>query len=472
MELKIHFETLGCKLNQIESESIAKSFLDLNFLCSMGGLTAKSLICNNTKLCIINTCTVTAKAEQKARRIIRLMLEKFPLAAIIVTGCYAEVEQKSIEQIDSRIACLKGTAKDSLADHPKIIFDYFSNTKENYNPIDFATFLKSSFNKISLNHSIFRLSTDSFIHHSRASIKIQDGCGNNCAYCRIHIARGKPVSLEAKEVISRVLQLEEANQKEVVLTGVNLSQYRSKYLENDIEEVLDFADLLKILLEKTSRICFRISSLYPDRVDSKLVPILKHERICPHFHLSVQSGSNNILKSMNRTYTRDVIIEAAKNLRKVKPNCFLACDIIAGFPGETENDFLESLELCQTCDFTWVHAFPFSPRPGTPAYSMKNKVPETITKSRVQKLTDFSKENKKKYLSSFIGKEIFGIVEKRRLPDLRVVTENFIHTIITNSKDFKNMDLGGKKVLLKITELCNNSSQTEAPEAYGIILKV
>ena len=175
---------------------------------------------------------------------------------------------------------------------------------------------------------------------------------------------------------------------------------------------------------------------------------------------------------MNRTYTRDVIIEAAKNLRKVKPNCFLACDIIAGFPGETETDFLESLELCQTCDFTWVHAFPFSPRPGTPAYSMKNKVPETITKSRVQKLTDFSKENKKNYLSSFIGKEIFGIVEKRRLPDLRVVTENFIHTIITNSKDFKNMDLGGKKVLLKITELCNNSSQTEAPEAYGIILKV
>ena len=201
--------------------------------------------------------------------------------------------------IDSRIAVLKGTAKDALADYPKIIQEYLEN-HPNYDSIDFANFLKSNFSRVTLTHATFRLSTDSFIHHSRASIKIQDGCGNNCAYCRIHIARGKPVSLDAEEVISRVLQLEEANQKEVVLTGVNLSQYRSKFCENDVEKYIDFADLLKILIEKTSKINFRISSLYPDRVDSELAPVLSHERVCPHFHLSVQSGSDNILKSASR----------------------------------------------------------------------------------------------------------------------------------------------------------------------------
>lgn len=471
MRTTIHFETLGCKLNQIENESIARAFIEAGFVCSMGGLTAKSNIDHDTKLCIINTCTVTSKAEQKARRIFRLLLEKFPNAAIIVTGCYAEVEPILIEKIDSRIAVLKGTAKDALADYPKIIKTYFENNKE-YTTLDFVNYLKVNFSKITLTKSTFKLSTDSFIHHSRASIKIQDGCGNNCSYCRIHIARGNPVSLPAAEVINRVIQLEEANQEEVVLTGVNLSQYRSKYEIENNKDYLDFADLLKILLEKTSKIKFRISSLYPDRVDDTLAPLLKHERICPHFHLSVQSGSNNILKAMNRTYQRDVIFEAVKKLREAKPNCFIACDVIAGFPGETEKDFADTLEMCKICDFTWIHAFPFSPRPGTEAYNMKNKVPESTTKERVKELTDFSIKSKNRYLSLLIGNEISGIVEKRRFPDLRVVTDNFIHTKITNSSDFTTKDLGGKRVVVKITGICNNSSQTEAPEAYGIIEKL
>lgn len=470
MPLKVHFETLGCKLNQIESESIAKAFYDIGFLCEMEPITAKTNISNDTILSIINTCTVTSKAEQKARRTIRLLLDKFPKAAIIVTGCYAEVEPENLEKIDNRIAVLKGTAKDSLVEYPKIILEYFEKNHD-YNPLDLSFFLKSNFSKILLTHSTFRLSTDSFIHHSRASIKIQDGCGNNCAYCRIHFARGKPVSLDANEVLNRVLKLEAANQKEVVLTGVNLSQYKSTYIENNIKASIDFADLLKILLKKTNEIQFRISSLYPDRVDSNLAPILAHPRICSHFHLSVQSGSNNILKSMNRTYKRDVILNAAKLLRKAKPECFLACDIIAGFPGETEEDFNDSLNLCKECNFTWVHAFPFSPRPGTEAYLMKNKVPEYITKERVKKLTDFSKENKNKYLFNLINQEFSGIVEKRRFPDLRVVTENFLHMKITNSSDFIHENMGGRKVTVKITGLCNTSSQTEAPEVFGIIVK-
>ena len=471
MNYKIHFETLGCKLNQIENESIAKSFIEERFDCSMGGISAKNPICLDTKLCIVNTCTVTSKAEQKARRIFRLLLEKYPNSVLIVTGCYAEVEPQSIEKIDSRIAVLKGTAKDVLVDFPKIISNYFSQNK-NYAISDFSDFLKKEFSKITLEKSTFKLSTDSFIHHSRASIKIQDGCGNNCAYCRIHIARGKPVSLEAKEVLERVLQLEEANQNEVVLTGVNLSQYRSKYIENDIEKTIDFAGLLKILLEKTSKIHFRISSLYPDRVDNELFPLLKHERICPHFHISVQSGSDAILKSMNRTYKKDVILNAVKLLRKAKPNAFIACDIIAGFPGESNDDFTESLELCKKCNFTWIHAFPFSPRPGTPAYSMKNKVPESVSKKRVKELTELATKNKKEYLSSLIGKEVLSIVEKRRLIDLRAVSENFVHIKVSNSDEFKDLNLGGKRVFIKITELCNSFSQTEAPEVVGIITKI
>lgn len=496
MEKLVHFETLGCKLNQIESESIARAFTDAGFCCSMSPFTAKTSVSSDVILCIVNTCTVTAKAEQKARRIIRLLLEKCPAAVVLVTGCYAEVEPDSIRKLDERVAVLRGTQKDVLADLPCAldmnVFSGGNAARALESMLDslLSAHLKSP--EETLKHSSFALCTDTFMQHSRASLKIQDGCNNNCAYCRIHIARGPAVSLSAADVLSRVWQLEDAGQKEVVLTGVNLSQYAgsteglesslslsgrqfdlSGALKNgSLRPFIDFAQLLKLLLANTHEINFRISSLYPDRVDDELCESIKNERIRPHFHLSVQSGSNAVLHAMNRPYKSEEVVKAARRLRTLKPGCFLACDVITGFPGETDADFEDTLAMCREADFSWVHVFPFSARPGTAAFKMRPQVPQSISGKRAAELTELACTQKKEYLKAFEGKELTAIVEKRRTDELRAVTENFIHVRLKPLSDVTSDSarLGGKEVKICIEKLLETHSQTEDVEAEGIIL--
>ncbi len=458
----VHFETLGCKLNQIESESAANSFSRAGFSVDAKPASAGTPIHEETVLCIINTCTVTTKAEQKARRIIRLLLEKYPNAAVIVTGCYAQVESSEIKSIcPPRIAVLSGTKKDTLAEVPGFIAA---------NPEITVSGLEQFFVSHQISNATFTLSTDTFMQHSRASIKIQDGCANSCTFCRIHIARGKPVSLDPEKVLERIAALEKAGQKEVVITGVNLTQYRG--FAGESGKSMDIAQLLEYLIQNTDSIRFRISSLYPERVDESLCRILADERIQPHFHLSVQSGSDSILKAMGRKYLSDQVLLAAERLRSVKPNCFLACDIITGFPGETDEDFDATLRITKECGFSWVHVFPFSPRPGTEAYRMKPKVKEEISRQRAAKLTDVALLQKKQWLESLTGKEFSAIIEKKRMNSMRAVTENFVHVQIENSDSYDKELLGGKEVRLRITEILPVSSQTEAVEALAQIISV
>ncbi|MCQ2982337.1 MAG: radical SAM protein, partial [Treponemataceae bacterium] len=311
----IHFETLGCKLNQIESESAARCFEDAGFGIHMEPVSGSTTPDNSVILCIVNTCTVTTKAEQKARRIIRLLQDIYPQAVTLVTGCYAEVEPAAIAKLASHVVVLPGTAKDTLAGIPAQL------KKAVEQPADKDVVVKALTSFITLKpvqNSTFTLATDTFYHHSRSSIKIQDGCNNACAYCRIHLARGNAVSLDPETVLERVVNLEKNGQKEVVLTGVNLTQYKS-----DLNGVaVDFADLLKYLLDNTSSIHFRISSLYPERVDDALCSVICHSRVRPHFHLSVQSGSDAVLRNMRRVYNRQQVIDACNRLRAVKPDCF------------------------------------------------------------------------------------------------------------------------------------------------------
>ena len=433
---KIHFETLGCKLNQIESEALARAFSDSGFSVDLESVTASVAENFETILCIINTCTVTSKAEQKARRLIRLLLEKFPQAAIVVTGCYAELEYAAIEAIDSRLAVIRGSRKDILAKLPALFLDFLR--KESRNPQDIARFVRALSATKNENQSKiapqFLLYTDTFQTHSRASIKIQDGCNNACAYCRIHLARGKSVSLDVKSVLERVQQLEKAGQHEVVFTGVNLSQYRG---ELDGRKA-DFAELFEILLKNTSHIAFRISSFYPEHITERLCEILKNPRVRPSFHLSIQSGSDKILRSMRRAYVADDVYRAVRLLRQAKENPFIACDIIAGFPDESEEDFAATKKMCEDLRFAWIHAFPFSPRPETPAFSMTPKIPERIKGERVAWLMDCAKRGKIAYIEEMIGKEVDAIVENSRSDRLllknatriHAVTENFLHAEI------------------------------------------
>ncbi len=476
--MDVHFETTGCRLNQIESEGAARLFTDLSFSVSLTPFTAKSPVDEKCLLCVINTCAVTQKAEQKDRRIIRLVLEKCPNAAVVVTGCYAQLSRDEINKIDERIAALPGLIKNRLGKVSEALSEWRKSGRftcekwegaadavcgagdsdarntaggaveaaEAFNPALFSRFLRDTvFAKPSENPKVsedaFAFSTDSFLNHSRASIKIQDGCNNACSYCTIHTARGKSISLDVQTIIDRIQALEKAGLEEVVFTAVNIAQYRGDYNG----EKYDFGHLLKLCLKNTKKITFRISSLYPETIDDYFLEVIKDRRVRPHFHISVQSGSNSVLRTMARSYSRERLIEVCSNLRKSKGNPFIACDIITGFPGETEEDFDDSCKLVQECNFSWVHVFPFSSRPGTPAASMKNQVPEGIRKDRAKRLGELASENKKAYIASCIGHTYQAILENIKRPVfyksagvtdengsrfvvMHSVTENFLHS--------------------------------------------
>lgn len=469
----VHFETLGCKLNQIESESACKAFSDFGWNVSVENITSNEVLdeklVKDTKLCVVNTCTVTTKAEQKGRHTINLLLKKFPFAVILVTGCYAQVKKDEIEKMDSRIVVLPGTKKDFLAELPRILAekaetDIYKNIYKNgiyktdtsinetLSVQKVACLLKAILESPeSKNPAKFALSTDVFFNHSRSSIKIQDGCGNSCSFCAIHIARGKPVSLEADKVLERVLALEKAGQNEVVLTGVNLCQYRS------LNQNFDIADLITYLSQNTSSINFRLSSLYPERIDEKFLSSLKKSRVRPHFHLSVQSGSDAILTRMNRPYSANQVREAVEKLRRlyqteknIEP--FIACDIIVGFPSETEDDFLQTVKLCKDCNFSWIHAFPFSARPNTEAANMKNQIPQETARKRMNILCEIADNQKRAYIHRFEGKTVKAIVEKRHDGLCRCVTENFLHAHVNLSSGLEISYLLDHEIDVKITD--------------------
>lgn len=436
--MQIRFETAGCRLNQIESESAARFFVDKSFSLSLEPLNAKSPVDSECVLCIVNTCSVTQKAEQKDRRIIRLCLEKCPNATIIVTGCYAQLAPKTILSMDLRIAVLPGQKKSRISEVPTILEKNIST----FEPVKFAKLLNETLFSVDSktfgkSENAFKLSTDSFLAHSRSSIKIQDGCNNNCTYCTINKARGHSVSLEPNEVIQRVKKLEEVGQNEVVFTTVNIGQYSGEYNGKKI----NFAQLLKLCLEQTKNISFRISSLYPEVVDDYFCFVIKDSRVCPHFHISVQSGSDDILKRMARRYSAQDVVFACNKLRIAKENPFIACDIITGFPGETEEDFYKTMQLCENCNFSWIHVFPYSERPGTLAASMKNKVPQFISGERAKKLSHWAENNKKAYIESCCGKVYDAILETvnhsllfnvgEGTATFHAVTENFLHCQIT-----------------------------------------
>ncbi len=234
----VHFETLGCRLNQDETEGAARAFSNAGFECDLVSISSKANVSFDVILSVINTCTVTSKAEQKARRIIRLLLEKFPNAPLIVTGCYAELDNKEILSINNeRIVIIPGTRKFLLQkiaqEMASGILDFASNKWSIENLKSFVQQNISIFSVVNDNKKIplavqpFSLYTSVFEKHSRASLKIQDGCNNSCAFCRIHFARGRAISLSPEIVLERVLELESQNFSEVVLTGVNLSQYSS-----------------------------------------------------------------------------------------------------------------------------------------------------------------------------------------------------------------------------------------------------
>ena len=477
----VHFETLGCRLNQDETEGAAFIFKEKGFEPHLESLTAKTPALKNSALAVVNTCTVTGKAEQKDRRVIRLVLEKCPDCPVVVTGCYAELESSVIMSIcPERIVVIPGTQKYLLSLCATKLSEFLKEKDSTLeDKVQMLRQLVSSSAPGDLNK--FTLYTSRFLQHSRASIKIQDGCNNNCAFCRIHFARGKAESLAPLEVLKRIREIESKGASEVVFTGVNLSQYC--YTEDG--KFFGFAELLEFLIQNTSSIKFRVSSFYPQCVDEKLGKLMGSKRVQPFFHLSVQSGSSEILKKMNRPYTREAVYNAVKILRTYRPDIFISCDIIAGFPSETEDDFALTLQMVQDLKFAWIHAFPFSPRPGTSAATMKPCVPERIKDLRVQQLTEIAVNQKVEYINSFIRVQLNATVENSRALriamahgklhnesgkiKIHAVTDNFIHVELTAHK----VIMPGSQIKVSVESvLQDNIVLGKEIEASGKILVV
>ena len=419
--------TLGCKLNQLESEAIASAFTQAGFKL----LSETSN--DSTTLHIINTCTVTSKADQKARRIIRKTLRDNPNSCVLVTGCYAELDPQEIKALETELAgetndygsnkqrlfVFKGKDKGGLLELPS----YLKETKKSGAALCnlIRTWSESSQTR---EQKLFMPAQFSF--HSRAFIKIQDGCDRHCTYCRVCLARGPSYSISAEQILNELKSLEEKGYAEAVLTGVNITQYQYN------EECKDLSELIKYLLAGTKRIALRLSSLDPDRIDKKFVLALSDKRVRPHFHLSIQSGSVKILSLMGRSYSSDTVKRAVSLLRSVKEDPFLACDIITGFPGETETDFEDTLNLCKAIDFAWIHVFSYSKRPGTPAFSFPDPVCERDAVKRALSLQDLAKQGRRNYAKRWLGRKVTVIIEKgKNEPSFcRGITENYLKILV------------------------------------------
>jgi len=417
--LSVLVQTLGCKLNQLESEAYTDAFRQAGF--ALHGLSNASL----PSIIVINTCTVTSKADQKARRVIRKALRDYPDALVIVTGCYARLNREELSKLDAgspqRLFVLDGSEKESILQLPRFLNDkddihgalknLLGNRADSEQP------------KTSLELRAFQFSPERFCDHTRSFLKIQDGCDKHCTYCRIRLARGPSVSLDADEALTRLRVLEKTH-AEAVLTGVNICQYRSSGANN-------LAELLDYLLAGTEKIALRLSSLAPESVDEQFARVVSNKRVRPHFHLSVQSGSDKILAKMGRPYNAQTVEKAAALLRGAKDDPFLACDIITGFPTETENEFKETFELCKKIDFAWIHVFPYSKRPGTPAWSFADTVQEKEVTKRVEILTTLAREGTAEYLRRWQGREVEALVEKGGSGGFcRVVTENYLKLVV------------------------------------------
>jgi threonylcarbamoyladenosine tRNA methylthiotransferase MtaB len=389
--MRAAFYTLGCKLNQCESEALASAFGSRGF-----SIVPPS---DEADLYIVNTCTVTSKSEQKARRMIRRFSRENPAAAVIVTGCYAQMEPQAFENLGPHVRVVSGDEKARLLNLPLHLDPSCCG------PALVQEGLKAVLSSgTPRSEERFSFDARSFSSHSRAFLKIQDGCDNHCTYCRVTLARGPSVSLEAEELVDRAQRLESEGFDEIILTGINLSLYRSG--------TSGLAELADRLTAATSRVRFRLSSLEPDYLTPERVALLAHPRICPHFHLPVQAGDSGILRRMGRSYRSQQVLEGVRLLREARQDPFIAADIIVGFPGEDEAAFEETVNLVTAIRPAGLHIFPYSLRPGTAAADFTPQVPQRTSGERAGRLRVLAENFRLDYIRQWAGRDEELLIEE------------------------------------------------------------
>ncbi len=370
---RVSFHTLGCKLNFSESSTLAREFERGGYL--------RVEPSEPTDVAVINSCSVTEHADKKCRNIIRKIHRRNPNAIIAVTGCYAQLKPNDIAAIDGVDIVLSNNDKGDLFRrveeiHEKGKATVYSCTVENLTRF-FAAYSSAD--------------------RTRSFLKVQDGCDYKCAYCTIHYARGSSRNMPIAEIVEEAKEIAAAGQKEIVITGINTGDFGRTTGER-------FIDLLRALdgVEGIER--YRISSIEPNLITDEIIEFCASSpKFVPHFHIPLQSGSTHILGLMRRRYTAERYRERIAKIRELMPDAFLGVDVIVGFPGEGEEEFMETYRLLEEVGASFLHIFPFSERPGTPAVSMPNKVQSRISTERVSRLEELSDRLHKAFAEKYLG---------------------------------------------------------------------
>lgn len=424
------FYTLGCKVNQYETEAIAELFTDAGYeICDFS---------EKANVYIINTCSVTHIGDRKSRQIIRRAKKTNPNAVIAVTGCYAQTAPDEILNIEG-VNLVIGTK-----DRKNIV-----NLVESLD-------LNSNMNCVSNimdNHEFEELHIRNYSDRTRAFIKIQEGCNQFCSYCIIPYARGPVRSRPEDEVLSEIKRLVKNGFKEIILTGIHVASYGIDLGDTSLEELLIKTDKIEGLRR------IRLSSIEPMTLDREFVDKIKSvKKLCPHFHISLQSGCDETLRRMNRKYTTAQFKEIVDGLRESFPNVAITTDIMVGFPGETDAEFQQTLDFVNDIQFADAHVFVYSPRRGTPA-ARKEQIDDKTKEERSKIIIDATQKSRDEFLRRHIGKTVSVLFEQVvRDGFFEGKTDNYINVHVKSEED-----LSGKFRDIKLREVKNGV-------IYGVLI--
>lgn len=422
----VAFHTLGCKVNHYETEAIWQLFKEAGY--------ERRDFDSIADVYVVNTCTVTNTGDKKSRQVIRRAIRKNPDGIICVTGCYAQTAPAEVMAIPG-VDIVVGTQ-----DRKKML-DYIEQFKKEREPINGVSNIMKA--------RVFEeMDVPSFTDRTRASLKIQEGCNNFCTFCIIPWARGLMRSRDPKEVIRQAQKLVDAGYKEIVLTGIHTGGYGE-----DLKDY-NFAMLLKDIDEQVKGLKrLRISSIEASQITDEVIEVLKSsDKIVRHLHIPLQSGSDSVLKRMRRKYTMEFYAERLNKLREALPGLAVTSDVIVGFPGETEEEFMETYNFVKEHRYAELHVFPYSKRTGTPAARMENQVSEEIKNDRVHRLITLSDQLAKEYASQFEGQVLEVIPEEPYKEDpesgkYEGYTDNYLKVAFPATSD-----MVGKIVKVKLTK--------------------
>jgi len=412
--------TFGCKVNQYDSNAMRSTMVRNGYQIVPETEPAD--------VCLINTCTVTNIADQKARKIIRRVVKRNPEAKVLVTGCYAESDRQQIEQIEGVSLVFGNREKANLDQY----LEYLS--LQTHQPTSGLLQITPVQHDAIREHANFGLSVSDTGDRTRGIIKVQDGCSAFCTYCIIPYVRGRMTSRPISEIVTEVEEIAASGAKEIVITGVHLGSYgidrQNEQLPKDGR--VSIADILEQIHPVDGIERIRLSSIEPMNFPEDLAPTMAELPKCmPHFHLPLQAGSDRTLKRMRRRYTTDEFSKLTEHLRSVFPDAGLTTDIMVGFPGETDRDFEDSLRFVEQIGFSQLHVFRYSPRRGTPAAEYPDQLAPHISADRSQRMIVSGQRSSQTFRQQMVGKEAKVLIEDLRHGDLLMgSTGNYLRTAI------------------------------------------